>query len=205
MRSAYDAEPRASWPCPRTGSEPAEEEYSRVTDAARYAVVHARADAWATALSEVPGVRVIREDIDAGELLRLESARSSALPLVFTKRHVPLTAADGVLPVLDVDLGPRRLGIWPDCGCDACDWGSADLLAAIDDQVAALVGGPVVLLRGDDWEMQWTTGRCGWSSRGLTDDQRMQPMIEACRLLAEGGSASLPPGTEILVSRDWLS
>ena len=34
-----------------------------------------------------------------------------------------------------------RIGNYPDCGCDACDFGSDDLLEEIDDSVLDVVSG----------------------------------------------------------------
>lgn len=43
----------------------------------------------------------------------------------------------------------------PDCGCDACDSGSSDLLEAVDAAVRHIVGGPYVVLRGKKWHAEW--------------------------------------------------
>ena len=52
----------------------------------------------------------------------------------------------------------------PDCGCDACDSGSSDLLEAVDAAVRHVVGGPFVALRGDKWHAEWhRSGR--WERR----------------------------------------
>lgn len=54
---------------------------------------------------------------------------------------------------------PVFLGWEPDCGCDACDSGSADLLAAVDQEILTVVGGAVHVSGGGGrrrW-VAWTT------------------------------------------------
>ena len=131
-----------------------------MTDPGRYGIVHARARVWADRLGEVPGVRVeplapapLDEDGLLGRFdrgVRVTSARPGTLPLLLLERDAPVPGTDGLLAVLHVSVVRPEVAVamLPDCGCDACDTGSEDLLGAVDDAVGWVVGGPVVALRG---------------------------------------------------------
>jgi hypothetical protein len=94
--------------------------------------------------------------------------RAGAVPLVFG-----LAALDGVpRTVLVIGAGEpaTTLGMLPDCGCDACDDGSASLLEVVDDLVEAVVTGTFahidagqgreILATGDDWSASnWDDAR----------------------------------------------
>lgn len=56
----------------------------------------------------------------------------------------------GPLALLRIGVVRPELGVElvPDCGCDACDSGAANLLHLVDDTISAVIGGPFVLLRG---------------------------------------------------------
>ena len=116
----------------------------------------------------------------------------------------------GVLPVLRVAVGaPGQVhALLPDCGCDACDPGSDELLEAVDQAVARAVGTGVSLRgrhgqRRRDWHVHGRSdgtaegqGRVpGWPFEALTD---------ACRDLAAGGRPRLPRGTEATVRAGWF-
>ncbi|MFE5046925.1 DUF6226 family protein [Streptomyces sp. NPDC056637] len=158
------------WPDPHPHGEVRDEEYSRCAEPVKYRVLAARADAWTQALSRLglgeaetltdpaaiwrrgPGVAV-------SGAVRLRPARADAVPLVFG-----FSAIDEVpRTVLVVGAGEPavRLEQLPDCGCDACDSGSADLLETLDEVVAAVVTGTFVhvdagegreiVCTGDSW------------------------------------------------------
>lgn len=126
-----------SWPDPHSGMmSPGTEEYSRATSPERYRVVEARASAWADALGACPGVEVEPMALDAlggagpGDVtsgLRLRSTRPHTLPLLLLIRQVPPDGAAGPLVVLRIcaDGASVVLAGVPECGCDACDSGSA--------------------------------------------------------------------------------
>lgn len=140
--------------------EPVEAEYSRLSHPERYAVVGERRQAWVDelvgrGLAEVeevapPRSLVMGERVSGGDgwLLRphagvdrvqvVRPRRRGALPLVLggvgtTAEHEALVVATGT-PFVEVDLVP-------DCGCDACDQGSAELLREVDEAVLAVVDG----------------------------------------------------------------
>lgn len=197
-----------SWPDPHPGrTEPAEDEYSRVTDPERYRVVHARAHAWTDhlgtldavdvdTLAPVPGAREGRPgSFDRG--VRLSSRRPGTLSLLLLERDVPH-------PVLHIGVVRPEvvLEVLPDCGCDACDSGSEDLLGAIDDTISRVVGGPFVVLQGRGWHARWHPG--GGSSSGQRRRPGHREAMEWCRRLAAGQETRLPAGTEVMVGRSWL-
>ncbi|UQS26546.1 DUF6226 family protein [Amycolatopsis thermalba] len=190
-----------SWPDPHADPDfPRDEEYSRVTDPGRYRVVHARARVWAEVLGTQPGVSV--EALAPGRLgdgerfdrgARITSARPGTLPLLLLEQDAPLA-------VLHVGVVRPEIAVsvQPDCGCDACDWGSDDLLEAIDEAVTAAIG-PFVALHGRGWDAQWHPG--GGSSSGTHHERA----LELCRRLADGEDVPLPDGTEAHVGRSWFS
>jgi len=202
-----------SWANPHPNGEPARDhEYSRITDPARYTVVHARARVWAELLSELPDVEAetlgsARLDDHFGDFdrgVRLISTRPNTLPLLLLERDAALNAGAGMIAVLHIAVARPdvALAMVPDCGCDACDWGSADLLDVIDDNVERVVGGPYVVLRGDHWQAQWYPGGgSSSSSGGRTMDHTA--LLDSCRRIAEGADVELPTGTEVLVGRSW--
>lgn len=57
----------------------------------------------------------------------------------------------------------------PDCGCDACDTGSADLLESLDNCLFAVARGGVVHAR-DDRSMV-TRKADGWKGSGLVSNE----------------------------------
>lgn len=205
-----------SWPDPHPGrTPPAEAEYSRVSDAARYRITHARARIWADVLTTVPGVMAeqlapIREGeagrdewFDRG--IKLSSPVSGTVPLLLLEREVRISDPGPPLAVLQISVvrPSMEMETWPDCGCDACDSGSADLLEAIDESVAKVVGGPLVVLRGPDWYAQWdpTGGSSGGAGHGIDHAQAM----DLCRRLARGERVRLPAGVDAVVGRGWIS
>lgn len=194
------------------GREPAAEEYSRVTDPGRYRVVHARARLWAEVLAETTGA-VVEElgrlpaegDLAAVDrAVRVTPRAAGALPLLLLERDVRAHPDDEVLPVLEVAVVRREmvLDTLPDCGCDACDSGSADLLEAVDLTIAPVVAGPYVVLRGPGWSAQWHPD----GGRG-SGDARMPDfglLTARARDLAAGRRVRLPRRTEAVVGGSWL-
>lgn len=186
-----------------------------MTDPGRYGIVHARARVWVERLGEMPGVRVeplAPSPLDGngqlgrfGRGVRVTSPRPGTLPLLLLEREVPVHGADAPLAVLQVSLVRPEVTVatLPDCGCDACDSGSADLLRAIDEAVAHIVGGAFVVLRGSGWSAQWHPGGGGAQGRkgGFEEFRRL---MDLCRRLAEGQDVRLPRDTEAFVGRSWL-
>ncbi len=204
-----------SWPDPHPGpTAPRDEEYSRLTDPGRYRIVHHRARIWATVLADALGARpeTVKNDADttAGAQalafdrgVRLVPQQSGALPLLFLEHDVSTQPGQATLAVLSVAVvGPDLvLERYPDCGCDACDTGSADLLEAVDAVVRRVVGGPYVVLRGHGWHAQWHPE--GGSAGGKRSRAEFREVMEQCRRLADGEPVRLPRGTTAYVGQAW--
>ena len=223
----YAALDLPAWPAPHPdGAPPREEEYSRVTDPQRYRIAGARARVWAEVLAEAGAVVVpdpvrgipldeagradLAAPVDRALRVAPPACVDGASPWWLLETDVPQDDDGGVLPVLRVAVGaPGQVhAVLPDCGCDACDPGSDELLEAVDQAAVRAVGAGVSLrgrhgLRRRDWHVHWredgtaeALGRVpGWSFEALTD---------ACRDLAAGGRPRLPRGTEATVRAGWL-
>lgn len=201
-----------AWPNPRPGmASPREEEYSRVTDPQRYRVVHARARVWAAVLQDALGVDVetlapaaagggLPAGFDRG--VRIVPRRPDALPLLLLERDAP--SGEATLAVLEIAVVRPDITVetLPDCGCDACDTGSDNLLDAIDAAIGHVVEGPFVVLRAKKWRAQWHPEGGGSSSDGRGPD--FATVMGLCRRLAEGEPVRLPRSTEALVGHSWL-
>ena len=178
------------WPDPHHGNrEPRPEEYSRCPDPGKYRILAARADAWVDVLTSI-GL-ADREPVEdrggawrdatparaTGRLVRLRPRRSGAIPLLFGFR-----AMQGV-PDTVVDIGAGEpavpLATVPDCGCDACDDGSAGILEVLDRQVLGVVSGDLVHVTTRTHTV--VSVGDGWSAHGRASLGR--PAIE--RILAD--------------------
>jgi hypothetical protein len=216
VAASYDRLGMPSWPNPHPGMAAArEEEYSRVTAPARYGIVHARARVWASRLGEIPGIEVQalapappadrqrRDGFDRG--VRITSPRPDTLPLLLLERDVRWPGVEGPLAVLHIGVVEPgiALEVLPDCGCDACDLGSDDLLQAIDQTIGNVLGGPFVALRGNGWQALWHPD--GGSSGGTEGSPDHTFLMELCRRLATGEDVQLPGDTQAFVGRPWLS
>lgn len=204
----------ASWPDPHPDmASPLEQEYSRVTDPERYRVVHVRARLWAAVLEEELGAQVQTlapsrvadggRGFDRG--LRLTPRPPGALPLLLLERDVRTQPGDALLAVLDIGVARPEvvLDSKPDCGCDACDSGSGDLLEAIDATIGHVIGGPFVFLRGRRWQAQWHPDGGSASSQGHGPD--FDTVMDLCRRLGNGEAVRLPKHTEAFVGRTWFT
>lgn len=145
------------WPDPWPERDAPQAAYSRVTDPGRHRILDARLAAWEEVLVDRGLARVERPEAltwltadrapqRGGQPTLLVPTAPGALTLV------AVWAAAGDLPVLEVgarapDTGAALLDVHPDCGCDACDSGSADLLQVLDASVLTVVRGGVVLVR----------------------------------------------------------
>lgn len=214
VASRYGLLDLPTWPDPHhRGAAPRDDEYSRLTDPGRYRIVHARARAWAAVLenavgahSEVlapaPAADAGAQSFDRG--VRLVPRHPDALPLLLLERDVPTRPDAGTLAVLTIAVARPEIVVetQPDCGCDACDSGSSDLLEAVDAAVRHIVGGPFVVLRGKKWHAEWHPEGGSAGSNGHGPDFRA--LMELCRRLAEGETVRLPKNTEALVGQSWI-
>lgn len=209
------------WPDPHAGRpdrSPAEDEYSRLTNPGRHVVVHERARVWAQVLGERLGARVDRlppeplRPVDNHLLgfhrgVRVTSARPGTVPLLLLERDMRDDPGDDEpLPVLVVAVvrSDLLLASWPDCGCDACDCGSADLLEALDQSVREIVGGPCVVLQGEGWGAQWVPDGGRAHSTGPQRRYDFRALMEVCRRMAAGEDVVPPDGARAFVGRSWL-
>jgi hypothetical protein len=202
-----------SWPDPHPNMQgPADDEYSRVTEPSRYRIVHARVQVWAAVLEEFIGARVARFEgtvrgIDPraeNRTTRLTSGRSGTLPLLLIEESLPIVGQAGYLPVVRISVARPDAVVagQPDCGCDACDSGSEDLLNAIDDSISRVVSGSFVALRGDSWHADWSPD--SFSAGGSPGAPDYDLLRDLCQRLARGDAVSLPEGTVAFVGRSWL-
>lgn len=199
----YAALDLPAWPAPHPdGAPPREEEYSRVTDPQRYRIAGARARVWAEVLAEAGAVVVpdpvrgipldeagradLAAPVDRALRVAPPACVDGASPWWLLETDVPQDDDGGVLPVLRVAVGaPGQVhALLPDCGCDACDPGSDELLEAVDQAVVRA-----------DGTAEGQARVPGWSFEALTD---------ACRDLAAGGRPRLPRGTEATVRAGWF-
>ena len=134
------------WPDPNPERRPADDAYSRVTDAARYRIVGARADAWAAAAVELGLARIV-DRVDWAEAPGTKVSRSvmvvpeaiGGLPMVIARSA--LGDCDDAGLTLGAGRPATQVVFVPDCGCDACDSGSQDLIDLVDEYVRAIVTG----------------------------------------------------------------
>ena len=138
----------APWPDPHPDRMPRDEEYSRLSDPAKWRIVGARADAWlialpAAGLAEVERNAAIRWEAPPGAVVsradRLVPHVADGLPLIAARSHLGPVDDGGV--TLGVGDPAVPIGWIPDCGCDACDSGSQDVLDELDDAIVGVVSG----------------------------------------------------------------
>jgi hypothetical protein len=82
----------------------------------------------------------------------------------------PLHDADDAVVQVGVGDPAEVLELQPDCGCDACDTGSADLLGTIDDAFVLALSGGVYAVREGDRVVRRALD--GWRSTGVRDAER---------------------------------
>lgn len=187
----------ADWPNPHPGGRPAaEDEYSRRQHPERYRLLAARADAWIEAVVAAGLGSAHRVAADEHEWVE-----PSALPLA---RTTVLRGRPGTLPVtvsllegetfVRVGVGEpvEALDLQPDCGCDACDTGSADLLDTVDTVFVLALSGGVLVVRDGDRVVRRSLD--GWSSTGVEDAEAW---------LAEAADGRRTDG--VVAGEPWLS
>ncbi|MDH6680007.1 hypothetical protein M2284_004232 [Rhodococcus sp. LBL1] len=136
------------WPHPyKDGAAPDEAAYERVTDPEKFLIVVARARAWTKVLLDRGWAReashvawALRPFDSGGADTVLEPAADGAVPLVVTT-HTPVDCEHIFTVTVAAGDPAVRLASIPDCGCDACDRGSATLLEDMDMWVLSVVDG----------------------------------------------------------------
>lgn len=155
----------------------ADDEYSRVTNPAKWRIIGARVDAWIEALV-ILGLATVERDADpdwveapATNLTRTDvviPAVDTAIPLVVCRSQIEDVPDAGV--TLGVGEPAVRIAFLPDCGCDACDSGSQDVIDEVDSYVRPIVTGEFRhLWRGRQSITVLEEGRRQSSSIGLAD------------------------------------
>lgn len=131
------------------GVEPASEVYSTCAHPERFEPVVIVARALLDHLERTYDVDRTEEVDDQTRLmLTPRSGDGTALTMI-----LPLSG----LPGVEVTAGYRYRGIWPDCGCDACDDAVPDLLDSLETTVFGIVEGTMSEWRsGPDGETPWT-------------------------------------------------
>jgi len=147
----------APWPDPHPDRRPREEEYSRLSDPAKWRIVGARAEAWLLALhagglAEVERNAPIRWEVAPPTVVshadRLVPHVVDGLPLIVARSQLgPVDDAGVTLGVGDPAVVIRWI---PDCGCDACDSGSQDVLDELDEAILGVVSGAFRRLAAGD-------------------------------------------------------
>jgi hypothetical protein len=135
-----------SWLDPHPDRQPDDSEYSRVTNAERYRIVGARADAWADAVVQL-GLAVTHDLVEWAEPPQTDFRRPflvvpkavAALPVVIARHR--LGDCDDAGLTLGLGSPALPVGFLPDCGCDACDSGSQDLIDVVDQYFHAIITG----------------------------------------------------------------
>lgn len=158
------------WPNPHpAGASPAEHEYSRLTGPGRYRLLAVRTDAWTEAITSA-GLGVaervdptavswpVEQHLDPSRATLLRGA-PGAQPIIVG------LFAEGTFVQVGVGDPVEVLDRQPDCGCDACDTGSTDLLETVDSAfILALSGGVYVVREGDKVVRRSLDG---WGSNGM--------------------------------------
>lgn len=206
VERAFEETGRAtpSWPDPHPDREVAEEEYSRLTDPDRYRILDARVDAWAAVLDE-RGVATLQDRTLASWLPGRGPGRSAApVEQVLVSRRVGGLG----LAVVRWSTAPQRFGVdlglvapdddtavllesIPDCGCDACDSGSADLLQQLDEWVLTAARGGIVHARATGASISRTLH--GWQSSGPASEAWLDPHVP------------IPEGVRRWTGAPWLN
>ena len=169
-----------------------------MTDAKKWRIIGARADAWVIALVDAGLATVER---------RTEVAWRVPLSTVISRADRVTPRAAGALPLVvarsqlaDVEDAGVTLGAgdpaicvtwFPHCGCDACDSGSRDVLDDLDAHVLAVVSGTFRRLSSGRSEITMI-GDGGWSASNLP------PRADVARIFAD------PTGWDEVAGASWL-
>lgn len=167
------------WDDPDPDRDPPPEKYSHCSDPGKYAIIHARVAAWvqvlaarsmatATGVAPQPWLDALRSPELLARTLCLQPRVPGGITLVLAS-----TVVDGQVFGLDVGLSKQGRTVVvdsvPDCGCDACDSGSADLLQTVDGWVLTAARGGVLHARRGASTITRTVD--GWKGTGDSLDE----------------------------------
>jgi hypothetical protein len=200
------------WADPHADREPRDEEYSRCLDPGKYRILQARIDAWAQVLTAL-GIATIRDTPPAAEVWigalrgaddwlrvqRLDPTVAGGLSLV-----VATTMAYGAsfgfdLGVADDAGDPVYLDSLPDCGCNACDLGSADLLETLDGRILTVSREGILHARSEDGQATRTID--GWQSQSRDNQSRTGHVVDVSWL---DDSRQVPEEVRRWWGKPWL-
>ena len=166
-----------------------EEEYSRLLDPGKYRILATRVDAWAAALERL-GLGVVERPPVGRELwrdpprssfdraVRVRPVRAGAMPLLFGFDAIDDVPDTGL--TIGVGEPAVEIGVLPDCGCDACDYGSEELQAELDAALTAVVGGHLIHLTTPDGTVIATDQ--GLSAQGdIVDLEDLEELVAEAR------------------------
>ena len=166
------------WPDPHPDRNPADAEYSRCLDPGKYRILDARVEAWVEVLAR--GLATV-EELPAGPWIdgprgpdehrrvrKVGPASQGGLTLILASTVVGGEPFGLDIGVTQVEMPTAYVDTVPDCGCDACDSGSADLLATLDGWVLTVARGGVVHAKSERARVTQTVD--GW--RCSADDDR---------------------------------
>jgi hypothetical protein len=191
----------AVWPDPHDGRPPADEEYSRTTNPERWRILGARVDAWVAALAaaglaSVENVAVDDIEWEESPRSRMSSAARvipcavGACPMVVARSQI------GDVPDTGITIGwgdPAVLvGLFPYCGCDACDDGAQRDLDAVDGRLSSIVSGGYRRLTNGERRVT-EEASYGWSAAGEWADGEVEVVLAD------------PTGWDELSGASWLS
>jgi len=195
------------WPDPHPDRHPPEEAYSRVLDPGKYRILGTRVEAWLVVLSErgiasghevagpEPWVGAHRPPGDWARVTRLDPARKGGLSLFLATTLVEDAPFGLDIGIADDSGAPVLLESLPDCGCDACDSGSADLLRCLDERVLCVARGG--LLHARRAGRTATLNLDGFSSSGA-------PLLEGDERTWLDPDADVPDAVRRWVGAPWL-
>jgi hypothetical protein len=200
------------WADPHAGGQPRDEEYSRCLDPGKYGILQARVEAWEQVLT-TRRIATIRDTPPTAEVWigalrgadewlrvqRLDSTVAGGLSLVVATTRVDGASFGFDLGIADDAGDPVYLYSVPDCGCDACDTGSADLLETLDGWILAVARGGVLHARGDDGQATRTID--GWQSQSRARESRTSHVVDVSWL---DDSRPVPEEVRRWRGRPWL-
>jgi hypothetical protein len=163
--------PRWPDPYPDRTRGPLDEEYSRCLDPGKYRIladagIQALLDRRLAAVHDEPRLTGrFRQALQrpAGRALRVTPTRPGALP-VLAHLETMVGVPDAAM-VLATEAPFVQVCALPECGCDACDNGSAALLGELDEWLLALVTGDFVHIETEHGSIR-SAGPPGWQASG---------------------------------------
>jgi len=173
------------------GSTPDEEAHERSTHPEKFRILVTRAQAWVRVLVNRGWAReasdvewALRPMESGGADTVLAPLSHNTVPLVLTT-HTPANSSYAFTITIAAGSPAVRLASLPDCACDGCDRGSADLLRELDRWVLSVVDGSLEVEVGTD--RYWVRTSFGYKIRPT------QNLHEATKFVAAPWPADWTP------------